>query len=173
VFADFVLICLSFLVAYALAVDGTGTDYERSVYLSALPILLGSRYVFFVALGVYRRVWAVRDGPRRRADRGRLLRFRGRRLPHPHRAAANRLVPRGPGLRRRRRPLHGARGASRLALRLLPETVAGRGDRRRVLVVGAGRAGRSLARELREGRDAASSGFSTTTPVCDDAGSSG
>jgi len=57
VFADFVLICASFLAAYVLAVDGTGTDYERSVYLSALPILLASRYVFFVALGVYRRVW--------------------------------------------------------------------------------------------------------------------
>ena len=34
-----------------------GTEYERSVYLSALPILLATRYVFFVALGVYRRVW--------------------------------------------------------------------------------------------------------------------
>jgi UDP-GlcNAc:undecaprenyl-phosphate GlcNAc-1-phosphate transferase len=57
VFADFVIICASFLAAYVLAVDGTGTVYDRSVYLSALPILLGSRYVFFVALGVYRRVW--------------------------------------------------------------------------------------------------------------------
>ena len=57
VFADFVLICASFLAAYLLAVGGTGTDFERSVYLSALPILLASRYVFFVALGVYRRVW--------------------------------------------------------------------------------------------------------------------
>src|SRR6476646_8446959 len=57
VFADFVLICGSFLAAYVLAVDGSGSVYDRSVYLSALPILLGSRYVFFVALGVYRRVW--------------------------------------------------------------------------------------------------------------------
>ena len=57
VFVDFVLICSSFLAAYLLAVEGTGTEFERSVYLSALPILLASRYVFFVALGVYRRVW--------------------------------------------------------------------------------------------------------------------
>ena len=57
VLADFVIICASFLAAYLLAVGGTGTDYERSVYLSALPIVLGTRYVLFVALGVYRRVW--------------------------------------------------------------------------------------------------------------------
>ena len=57
VFADFVLICASFLAAYLLVVGGMGTENERSVYLSALPILLGARYVFFVALGVYRRVW--------------------------------------------------------------------------------------------------------------------
>ena len=57
VLADFVLICASFLAAYLLAVGGTGTEFERSVYLSALPIVLATRYVFFVALGVYRRVW--------------------------------------------------------------------------------------------------------------------
>jgi FlaA1/EpsC-like NDP-sugar epimerase len=41
---------------------------------------------------------------------------------------------------------------SRLALKLLPElaTVRSRGDRRRELVVGAGRRGRSVVRELRE-----------------------
>jgi FlaA1/EpsC-like NDP-sugar epimerase len=55
-------------------------------------------------------------------------------------------------------------GASRLALRLLPETVAGRGERRRVLIVGAGRAGRGLARELREGRDARVVGFLDDNP---------
>ena len=42
VFADFVLICASFLAAYLLAVGGMGTEFERSVYLSALPILLAS-----------------------------------------------------------------------------------------------------------------------------------
>jgi UDP-GlcNAc:undecaprenyl-phosphate/decaprenyl-phosphate GlcNAc-1-phosphate transferase len=164
VFADFVLICLSFLVAYALAVDGTGTDYERSVYLSALPILLGSRYVFFVALGVYRRVWRY--------------------------ATARDVVPIVLGcfgsavvaylILMALRPIGSFPavqvfvidavlctvlvGASRLALRLLPETVAGRGDRRRVLVVGAGRAGRSLARELREGHDARVVGFLDDNP---------
>src|SRR5262245_3854069 len=164
VFADFVLICASFLAAYVLAVDGTGTDYERTVYLSALPILLGSRYVFFVALGVYRRVW----------------RF----------ATARDIVPIVIGcfgsavvaylILIALRPIGSFPaieifvvdailctllvGASRLALRLLPETFGPRGDRRRVLVVGAGRAGRSLARELREDRDARVVGFLDDNP---------
>jgi len=164
VFADFVLICVSFLAAYVLVVGGTGTDYERSVYLSALPILLASRYVFFVALGVYRRVW----------------RF----------ATARDVVPVVVGcfgsaiaayvILVALRPIGSFPaveifvvdailctllvGASRLALRLLPETVAGRGERRRVLVVGAGRAGRSLARELREGPDARVVGFLDDNP---------
>jgi len=164
VFADFVLICASFLAAYVLAVDGTGTDYERSVYLSALPILLASRYVFFVALGVYRRVW----------------RF----------ATARDVVPIAVGcfgsaiaayvILVALRPIGTFPaveifvidailctllvGASRLALRLLPETAVGRGERRRVLVVGAGRAGRSLARELREDRGARVVGFLDDNP---------
>jgi FlaA1/EpsC-like NDP-sugar epimerase len=55
-------------------------------------------------------------------------------------------------------------GASRLALRLFPETLGHRGDRKRVLIVGAGRAGRSLARELREGHDARVVGFLDDNP---------
>ena len=164
VFADFVLICASFLAAYVLAVGGAGTAYQRSVYLSALPILLASRYVFFVALGVYRRVW----------------RF----------ATARDVVPIAVGcfgsaiaayvILVALRPIGSFPavevfvvdailctllvGASRLALRLLPETVVGRGDRRRVLVVGAGRAGRSLARELREDSGARVVGFLDDNP---------
>jgi UDP-GlcNAc:undecaprenyl-phosphate GlcNAc-1-phosphate transferase len=164
VFVDFVLICGSFLVAYVLAVGGRGTDFERSVYLSALPILLGSRYVFFVALGVYRRVW----------------RF----------ATARDVVPIFLGcigssvaaflILIALRPIGSFPageifvvdailctllvGASRLTLRLLPEARGRRGHRRRVLIAGAGRAGRGLARELREGREARVVGFLDDNP---------
>jgi UDP-GlcNAc:undecaprenyl-phosphate GlcNAc-1-phosphate transferase len=164
VFADFVLICASFLAAYVLAVDGTGTTYERSVYLSALPILLGSRYVFFVALGVYRRVW----------------RF----------ATARDVVPIAVGcvgsaiaawlVLLALRPIGSFPafeifavdailctvlvGGSRLTLRLLPETVGLWSERRRILIVGAGRSGRGLARELREDRDARVVGFLDDNP---------
>lgn len=164
VFADFVLICASFLAAYVLAVGGTGTEYERSVYLSALPILLAARYVFFVALGVYRRVWRY--------------------------ATARDVVPIAVGcfgsalaavlILVALRPIGSFPatqiflidallctalvGASRLTLRLFPETWGHRGDRKRVLIVGAGRAGRSLARELREGRDERVVGFLDDNP---------
>jgi UDP-GlcNAc:undecaprenyl-phosphate GlcNAc-1-phosphate transferase len=164
VFADFVLICVSFFAAYLLAVGGTGTEFERSVYLSALPILLGARYVFFVALGVYRRVWRY--------------------------ATARDVVPIAIGcfgsalvaylVLIALRPIGSFPavqifvidavlctvlvGASRLALRLFPETLGSRAERRRVLIVGAGRAGRSLARELREGSSERAIGFLDDNP---------
>ncbi len=164
VFVDFVLICSSFFAAYVLAVDGTGTEFERSVFLSALPVLLAARYVFFVALGVYRRVW----------------RF----------ATARDVVPIAFGCLGSSvaayfvlialRPIGSFPaaeifvvdallctllvGASRLTLRLLPEAQGRRLHRRRVLIAGAGRAGRGLARELREGNEARVVGFLDDNP---------
>ena len=125
VFADFVIICASFLAAYALAVGGAGTDYERSVYLSALPILLAARYVFFVALGVYRRVWrfaTARDvvpiavGCFGSAIAASLILVALR---------PDRLVPGRRDLRRRRDPVHAARR------RVAPRPAAAAGDGRR------------------------------------------
>ena len=56
-------------------------------------------------------------------------------------------------------------GASRLALRLFPETLGQRGVRRRVLVVGRRVAqAASLARELRESDDARAVGFLDDNP---------
>ncbi len=164
VFADFVLICASFLAAYVLAVGGTGTEFERSVYLSALPILLAARYVFFVALGVYRRVWryaTARDvvpivlGCLASALAAYLILVALRPIgsfPAAQIFLIDALL------------CTALVGASRLALRLFPETVGHRGDRKRVLIVGAGRAGRSLARELREGSDERVVGFLDDNP---------
>jgi len=164
VFADFVLICASFLAAYVLAVGGTGTEYERSVYLSALPILLAARYVLFVALGVYRRVWryaTARDvvpivvGCFGSALAAYLILVALRPIgsfPAAQIFLIDALL------------CTALVGASRLTLRLFPETLGHRGDRKRVLIVGAGRAGRSLARELREGRDERVVGFLDDNP---------
>ena len=164
VFVDFVLICASFLAAYLLAVGGTGTEYERSVYLSALPILLAARYVFFVALGVYRRVWryaTARDvvpivvGCLGSALTAYLILVALRPIgsfPAAQIFLIDALL------------CTALVGASRLTLRLFPETLGHRGDRKRVLIVGAGRAGRSLARELREGRDERVVGFLDDNP---------
>jgi UDP-GlcNAc:undecaprenyl-phosphate GlcNAc-1-phosphate transferase len=164
VFVDFVLICASFLAAYMLAVDGKGTVYERSVYLSALPILLGSRYVFFVALGVYRRVWryaTARDvvpivlGCAGSAVAAFLILIALRPIgsfPAFQIFAVDAVL------------CTVLVGGSRLALRLVPETVGHRRVGKRVLIAGAGRTGRSLARELREAGDARVVGFLDDNP---------
>jgi UDP-GlcNAc:undecaprenyl-phosphate GlcNAc-1-phosphate transferase len=54
---DFALMCSSFLAAYYIVVDGLGNDYARAGFLAALPIVLGARYLCFVLGGIYRRVW--------------------------------------------------------------------------------------------------------------------
>jgi UDP-GlcNAc:undecaprenyl-phosphate GlcNAc-1-phosphate transferase len=164
VVVDFLVICGSFLAAYLLVVGGTGTEYERSVFLSALPILLATRYVFFVALGVYRRVWrfaTARDV-----------------VPIAVACAASTVV--AYLILVALRPIGSFPaleifvvdailatllvGASRLTLRLLPELQGHRRHRRRVLVVGAGAAGRGLARELRESHEARVVGFLDDNP---------
>jgi len=164
VLVDFAVMCTSFLAAYALAVGGLGTEYERSVFLSALPILLASRYVFFVALGIYRRVWrfaTARDAiPIAVACFGSAVAaglilvalrpigsFPAARILFVDAVLCTLLV-----------------GASRLSLRLLPEARGRRLHRRRVLVAGAGRAGRGLARELRESHEARVVGFLDDNP---------
>jgi UDP-GlcNAc:undecaprenyl-phosphate GlcNAc-1-phosphate transferase len=164
VVVDFLVICGSFLAAYLLVVGGTGTEYERSVFLSALPILLATRYVFFVALGVYRRVWrfaTARDV-----------------LPIAIGCAASAVV--SYVILVALRPIGSFPaveifvvdavlatllvGGSRLTLRLLPELQGHRRHRRRVLVVGAGASGRALARELRESQEARVAGFLDDNP---------
>ena len=115
VFADFVLICASFLAAYLLVVGGAGTEYERSVYLSALPILLAARYVFFVALGVYRRVWRYATARDVVPIVVGCFASALAACTDPRRAAPDRVVPGGADLRHRRLPVHRAR--RRLAAR--------------------------------------------------------
>ena len=152
VVVDFGLMCASFLGAYVLLVDGLGAPAERAVFLAALPVVLTLRYVCFVVAGVYRRVWrfagthdavavAVACGVSAvgayavvRLQRGSLESFPPQIFLVDAVLAFVLVV------------------AARIAGgRVLAAVDAGReGPRRRVLIVGAGRSGRSLARELRE-----------------------
>jgi UDP-GlcNAc:undecaprenyl-phosphate/decaprenyl-phosphate GlcNAc-1-phosphate transferase len=147
VLADFAAILASFTVAYLLLVDGLGTGYQRQIFVAALPILLGVRYVAFVAFVVYRRIW----------------RFAGARDLSALGAATFLSAPVALGLLAATRPLKEFPwqvfvvdallcfvlvALSRLALRALPELRDRAG--KRILIVGAGRSGRSLARELQE-----------------------
>lgn len=164
VVVDFLLVCASFLAAYLLVVGGRGTEFERSVFLSALPLLLGIRYVLFVGFGIYRRIWrfatardvlpiALACGLSGLAAALVLVALR----PIGSFPAAEIFVVEAVLCTL-------LVGASRLTLRLLPEAHALRRRRRRVLVVGAGRAGRGLARELREGGEARVVGFLDDNP---------
>jgi UDP-GlcNAc:undecaprenyl-phosphate/decaprenyl-phosphate GlcNAc-1-phosphate transferase len=164
VVVDFVVICSSFLASYVLVVGGFGTAYERSVFLSTLPVLLAARYVLFVAFGVYRRIW----------------RFATARDVVPIAVACALSAVAAFLIVVALRPLGSFPafevlvvdaflcsvlvGGSRLTLRLLPEARALRSPRRRVLVVGAGRSGRALARELHDGDEARVVGFLDDNP---------
>ena len=57
VVVDFALICAAFLAAYLLRVEGEGTVTQRFIFTTALPILLVCRYLAFIPFGLYRGVW--------------------------------------------------------------------------------------------------------------------
>jgi UDP-GlcNAc:undecaprenyl-phosphate GlcNAc-1-phosphate transferase len=165
VLVDFAIICTSFLAAYLLQVDGKGTEVQRAIFLATLPVLLGVRYVLFVLAGIYRRVWRFAS-PR---DLVAIV------------VATALSVPFTIAIVAKTRSLHDFPleiffvdallcavlvSASRLALRMAPDLLAATGRRggERVLVVGAGRSGRSLVRELRETPEQRVVGFVDDNP---------
>ena len=166
VLTDFAIICVSFLASYLLFVDGGGTLHPaRRSSSRTLPILLGVRYVLFVVFGIYRRIW-------RFASARDLLAIAG---------AVALSVPLTIGIVRAIRPLTDFPleiffvdallcmtlvAASRLVLRLLPGLSSVRGaPQQRVLIVGAGRSGRALARELAETPETRVVGFVDDNPA--------
>ena len=164
VLVDFAVVCVSFLASYLLLVDGGGTNSQRAIFLAALPVLLAVRYVLFVLFGIYRRVW-------RFASARDLLAIGG---------AVALSTPITIGIVAAMRPFGdfplelfvvdallcaALVAGSRLALRLLPGLSTSRGDRTRVLIVGAGRSGRALARELAETPDRRVIGFLDDNPA--------
>ena len=149
---DFTLITASFLAAYYIRLQGSGTTYDRHIFLVSLPVVLFARYAAFIPFGLYRGVW----------------RYAGARDAAAVVAAVvtSELVAYGflsatvvwGGFPRSVFVIDalictvligasrfGERGAMRLLGSMLRRT-----DRRRTVIVGAGRAGRSLLRELRE-----------------------
>ncbi len=150
VLVDFALVCGSFLAAYLLVVGGKGSELQRGIFLAALPVVLGVRYVAFIAFRIYRRVWRYATSRDAFAIAAAVC--------------ASEIVAFGIVVATRSLGPFPARvflvdavlctafvTASRLVLKLMPQLRADRsGDRERILVVGAGGHGRSVARELRE-----------------------
>ncbi|MFN2469291.1 MAG: hypothetical protein ABR521_14325 [Gaiellaceae bacterium] len=164
---DFALICASFLAAYLLAVKGSGTPAQRHVFNMALPAILTARYLAFLPFGLYRGIWRFASTN----EASRVIAA----VACSQVAAVGFLTltldtfgdfPRSifvvdalictvlVGASR-----FGERGLFRL-LALLKD----RGSRRRSLIVGAGRGGRSLLRELRESPGEVISGFVDDDP---------
>lgn len=149
---DFALITASFAVAYYLRLQGSGTDYERHIFLVSLAVLLAVRYAAFIPFGLYRGVWRYAGARDAAAIAGAVVVSEvvaylildatqvwgafPRSIFIIDALVCTILV-----------------GASRFWERAFVRavsTLTGRGERRRTLIVGAGRGGRSLLRELRE-----------------------
>jgi UDP-GlcNAc:undecaprenyl-phosphate/decaprenyl-phosphate GlcNAc-1-phosphate transferase len=149
---DFALISASFAVAYYLRLQGTGAPYDRHIFLVSLAVVIAVRYAAFIPFGLYRGVWRYAGARDAAAIVGAVVvselvaylildatQVWG---PFPRSIfiidalVCTVLI-----------------GASRFWERAFVRAVSsltGRGSRRRTLIVGAGKGGRSLLRELRE-----------------------
>jgi UDP-GlcNAc:undecaprenyl-phosphate GlcNAc-1-phosphate transferase len=152
VIVDGALIAASFLAAYLLRFDGIGTPNQRHYFLLTLPVLLFCRYIALLVLGMYSGVWRYAGG------RDVLRAFVAVGLSGVV-ALGFVVLTQGPLGDFSRSILVidflicslaivAARFAERAILRGLE--LARHQTNRRVLIVGAGRTGRSLLRELRE-----------------------
>jgi len=153
VLIDFALITAALSAAYLLVIQGSGTANQKHVFLLSLPVILAARYACFIPLGLYAGVWRYAGAREAGAvvlgvtlseviGVGVVWGTHGNCADFPlatyvvDALLATVLV-----------------GASRFGERALFRaltTLKDRRGRRRALIVGAGRGGRSLLRELRE-----------------------
>jgi len=149
---DFAVVTASFAAAYYLRLQGSGTPYQRHIFLVSLAVLLAVRYAAFIPFGLYRGVWRYAGARDAASIVGAVLVSEV--LAYLIVAATQTWGPFPRSIF-----IIDALvctvlvGASRFWERAFVRTVSsltGRADRRRTLIVGAGRGGRSLLRELRE-----------------------
>ena len=153
VLVDFALITASFFAAYLLLVGADSSVNQRALFLASLPVVLAARYAVFIPLGLYKGVWRY-AGAR---DAARVLTA----VAVSEALAFGFVAATRSPLRDFPRAIFlvdilicsALIGASRFWERGASRGLAslrGRAGARRVLIVGAGRTGRSLLRELRE-----------------------
>lgn len=149
---DFVVVGAAFAISYFLLVIGSGTTYQRHLFMVTLPAILAARFLAFLAFGIYRRVW--RYAGSRDAVAIMLAVVVSEAVAFAFIMATVDFA----GLTLTVFVLDAIVctvmvGAERFGERALAHTLSslrGRDSRQRTLVVGAGREGRSLVRELRE-----------------------
>jgi UDP-GlcNAc:undecaprenyl-phosphate/decaprenyl-phosphate GlcNAc-1-phosphate transferase len=147
---DFALITASFTAAYYLRLRGGGTDYERHIFLVSLPVVLAARYLAFIPFGLYRGVWRYAGARDAASVVGAVLTSAILAFAFLAATQAWGSFPRSIFVIDAvicTFAIGASRFWERAAIRFLGSFV---GKRRRKLIVGAGRAGRSLLRELRE-----------------------
>ncbi len=152
VLVDFALITASFTIAYLLLVHGSGTPYQRHMYLVILPVLLSARYVCFILFGLYRgvsRYAGARDAFSVVAAVvvSEVIAYALIALTQPWGDFPRTIFVLDALI------ATGLIGLSRFWERAVVRglhSLRDRGDQQKTLIVGAGRAGRSLLRELRE-----------------------
>jgi len=151
VLVDFTVITGSALAAYAIVFGWPGTENQRHMAALTLPVLLAARYLAFIPFGLYRSIW-------RYAGARDAVAIASAVVVSEVVALAYMVLTQSLGDFSRSFFIvdalicTGAIGASRFAERALVVGVRSVRDRagRRSLIVGAGRTGRSLMRELRE-----------------------
>ena len=166
VLVDFALVTASFTGAYLLRVEGSGTVNQKHIFLVSLPAVLAARYAAFIPFGLYRGVWRY-AGARDAASVLGAVAVSG--LVAFGFLSATRAwgdFPRSIFI------IDGLLctvlvGASRFWERAVIRGLSSltRGERRRTLIVGAGRGGRSLLRELRETPGEVVVGFVDDNPL--------
>jgi UDP-GlcNAc:undecaprenyl-phosphate GlcNAc-1-phosphate transferase len=158
---DFALITASFAAAYYIRLQDSGTPWQRHIFLISLPVILFARYAAFIPFGLYRGVWRYAGARDAVSIVGAVV------TSEIVAFAFVGLTQQWGGFPRSIFVIDALIGTvligasrfwERAAVRALASLV-GKGSRRRTLIVGAGRAGRSLLRELRETPGAQVVGF--------------
>jgi UDP-GlcNAc:undecaprenyl-phosphate/decaprenyl-phosphate GlcNAc-1-phosphate transferase len=153
VLVDFVLISVAFGVAYLLFTTADGTTNQKHIFLVSLPVILAVRYVAFIAFGLYSGVWRFAGAREAAAITAAVVVSEPIAVgiiwfsfgPFADFPASIYIVDALIGV--------ALIGASRFGERALFHALGrlrDRDERRRTLIIGAGRSGRSLLRELRE-----------------------
>jgi UDP-GlcNAc:undecaprenyl-phosphate GlcNAc-1-phosphate transferase len=152
VLVDFALISASFVAAYAIRIQGAGTVWDRHLLHLALPALLVARYIAFIAFGLYRGVWRYAGARDAASVFAAVLASEAAAFFFMWATVPWNGFPRGIFLIDLLlcSALVGAARFSERAVARGIGSLVGRRNQSRALIIGAGRSGRSLLRELRE-----------------------
>ena len=152
VLVDAALFTSAFLAAYLFRIHDTGTPWDSYVFNVSLPVIMAARYLAFIVFGLYRSVWRFAGARDALAIVSAVLLSEAVAVGFLAATQDWKQFPRAVFVLDALFCIFLV-GASRFAERGLFRTLLvlrGRSERHRAVVIGAGRAGRSLLRELNE-----------------------